>query len=62
MIGLSLFAMTTVVCSLFLSYFREELADFYSPGNDDEYGAKSYDLFIDTVPWLIAGVIVADGL
>jgi hypothetical protein len=32
------------------------------PGNDDEYGAKSYDLFIDTVPWLIAGVIVADGL
>jgi MATE family multidrug resistance protein len=42
MIGSLLFAIMTVTCSLFLSFFRENLASFFSNENDNKYGKETY--------------------
>ncbi|CAK70932.1 unnamed protein product (macronuclear) [Paramecium tetraurelia] len=61
--GLVIFAVACVICSILIWFFRNQLATFYaSDQEENELAARAKEIFTDTVPWLIGGMLIVDGL
>ncbi|CAD8051919.1 unnamed protein product [Paramecium primaurelia] len=62
-LGVIIFIIACAISSLFIWYKKESLANFYaSYQHEDEFTIKAKQIFLDTIPWLIGGMLVVDGL
>ncbi|CAD8133992.1 unnamed protein product [Paramecium pentaurelia] len=62
-IGITIFLVTCTICSIWIWFLRDQLASFYaSDSSENELAVKAKEIFKETIPWLIGGMLIVDGL
>ncbi|CAD8148185.1 unnamed protein product [Paramecium octaurelia] len=63
LLGVIIFIIACAFSSFLIWSQRESLANFYSSNQDEnEFTLRAKQIFLDTIPWLIGGMLIVDGL
>ncbi|CAD8069643.1 unnamed protein product [Paramecium sonneborni] len=63
LLGISIFTISCAISSLLIWNLKESLAIFYSSNqHQNQFTNLTNQIFLDTIPWLIGGMLIVDGL